>query len=137
MNTEKATFRLDAYRFTKASMDFDIPNPSELTISFYPRGEFHEDRACYNLFFDVVVDCKERRTSVVKVSCEASFSFDKVCELKDIPEYFYPNSLAIIFPYIRAFVSTLSVQANMFPIVLPTVNLTGLTGTLKEKTEVI
>ncbi|MBQ2321387.1 MAG: protein-export chaperone SecB, partial [Bacteroidales bacterium] len=45
------------------------------------------------------------------------------------------NSVAIIFPYIRAFVSTISLQANVNPIVLPTINLTGLTGELKRQTK--
>ena len=58
-------------------------------------------------------------------------------QIADIPEYFYPNSLAIVFPYVRAFVSTITLQANMQPVVLPTINLMGLTEELKEKTTVI
>ena len=54
----------------------------------------------------------------------------------EIPDFFYPNSLAIIFPYIRAFVSTLTLQANVRPIVLPTVNLMGLTDMLRKETTV-
>ena len=63
--------------------------------------------------------------------------FNGSTSIEDIPEYFYPNSIAIIFPYIRAFVSTLSLQANVKPIVLPTINLIGLTNELKENTSII
>ena len=31
----------------------------------------------------------------------------------DIPDYFYPNSLAIVFPYVRSFVSSVTLQANI------------------------
>lgn len=55
----------------------------------------------------------------------------------EIPDYFYANSLAIIFPYIRAFVSTITLQSNMHPIVLPTVNLMGLSEKLKRNTDVV
>lgn len=55
----------------------------------------------------------------------------------EIPNYFYANSLAIIFPYIRAFVSTITLQSNMHPIVLPTVNLMGLSEKLKRNTDVV
>jgi preprotein translocase subunit SecB len=72
--------------------------------------------------------------NVVDVTCIASFSFDYRLPIESIPEYFYPNSLAIVFPYVRAFVSTLSLQANVHPIILPTVNLMGLTEQLKKNT---
>ena len=134
---EKAAFKLDNYHFTKASLDFNIPNDAELNISFNPKGVFYVKEARYDLVFDVTVDCSETGTEVVKVSCEASFSFGNKVSIEDIPDYFYPNSLAIVFPYVRAFVSTISLQANVQPVVLPTVNLMGLTEKLKEQTQII
>lgn len=134
---EKAAFKLDGYHFTKASLDFNIPNDAELNISFNPKGMFYVKEARYDLVFDVTVECSETDTEVIKVSCEASFSFGNKVSIEDIPDYFYPNSLAIVFPYVRAFVSTISLQANVQPVVLPTVNLMGLTEKLKEQTQII
>lgn len=134
MNMEKAAFKLDYYRFTKASMDFNIPSNAELGILFSPEGVFHKKEARYELHFDVTVKCAETSTDVVMVSCVASFSFGNKIDIGEIPEYFYPNSLAIVFPYVRAFVSTITLQANVQPVVLPTVNLMGLTEALKEHT---
>lgn len=134
---EKAAFKLDNYHFTKASLDFNIPNDAELNISFNPKGVFYAKEARYDLVFDVTVECVETNTDVVKVSCDASFSFGNKVSIEDIPDYFYPNSLAIVFPYVRAFVSTISLQANVQPVVLPTVNLMGLTEKLKEQTKII
>lgn len=45
--------------------------------------------------------------------------------LDDIPEYFYANSIAILFPYIRVFVSTVTLQANIKPIVLQHITITS------------
>lgn len=118
-------------------MDFNIPNDAELNISFNPSGVFHSKEARYDLVFDVTVGCNETNTEVIKVSCEASFSFGNKISIEEIPEYFYPNCLAIVFPYVRAFVSTVSLQANVQPVVLPTINLMGLTEELKEQTKVI
>ena len=42
---EKAAFKLDDYRFTKASLDFNIPDNAELNISFSPKGVFQIGRA--------------------------------------------------------------------------------------------
>lgn len=134
---ERAAFRLDSYHFTKASLDFNIQNDAELNISFSPKGVFYAKNARYDLVFDVTVECVKTGKEVIKVSCEASFSFGKNVSIKDIPDYFYPNSLAIVFPYVRAFVSTVSLQANVQPVVLPTVNLMGLTEELKAQTRII
>ena len=46
---EKATFKLDDYGFTKASLDFNIPADAELNISFNPKGVFHTKEARYEL----------------------------------------------------------------------------------------
>lgn len=134
---EKAAFRLDSYRFTKASLDFNIPNTAELNITFNPKGTFYSKKAQYDLTFDVMVECKETGTMVIEVSCISSFTFEGQISIDDIPDYFYPNSLAILFPYIRAFVSTISLQANVQPILLPTINLMGLTEALKRQTKVV
>ena len=134
---EKAVFKLDRYHFTRASLDFNIPNDAELNISFNPSGVFHSKEARYDLVFDVTVGCNETNTEVIEVTCEASFSFGNKISIAEIPEYFYPNCLAIVFPYVRAFVSTVSLQANVQPVVLPTINLMGLTEELKERTKVV
>ncbi len=131
---EKAAFNLDSYCFTKASLNFNIPQNAQLSISFNPQGVFYSKDAHYKLIFDVKVECKEVNSLVVMVSCESNFSFGGDISFKDIPDYFYPNSLAIIFPYVRAFVSTMSLQANRNPILLPTINLMGLTEELKNHT---
>ena len=128
---QEAAFKLDEYRFTKASLDFTLPSDAGLMVSFNPQAQ-----ARYELTFDVMIVCKETDALVVGVSCVASFSFENVHALSDIPDYFYPNSIAILFPYIRAFVSTMSLQANIQPILLPTVNLIGLTDDLKNNTKV-
>ena len=67
---EKAAFKLEGYHFTKASLDFNIPNDAELSISFNPSGVFHSKEARYDLVFDVTVGCNETGTEVIKVSCE-------------------------------------------------------------------
>lgn len=134
---EEAAFKLDSYKFTKVSLNLDVQQNATLVIEFYPFGRFSQETGVYELYFDTIVTCEETSKKVVSISCVAKFSFKDTIKEEDIPEYFYPNSLAIIFPYIRAFVSTVSLQANVRPIILPTVNLMGLTNELKQKTKVI
>ncbi|WP_279169827.1 protein-export chaperone SecB [Prevotella denticola] len=137
MNNKEVAFRLVNYKFTKATLNFDIPKDAEFVIDFKPSGKFKEEEGTYDLSFDTIVNCKETDTIIVEVSCIAQFSFKDKIKFEEIPDFFYPNSLAILFPYIRAFVSTLSLQANSSPIILPTVNLMGLTEELRDNTSVV
>ena len=134
---EKAAFKLVNYHFTKASLDFNIPKKANLNISFNPKGVFKVQEAEYSLMCNVVIECEETSAKVVEVSYIAIFSFENKVLPNEIPDYFDADSLAIIFPYIRAFVSTITLQSNMHPIVLPTVNLMGLSEKLKRNTDVV
>lgn len=137
MNNKEVAFRLVNYKFTKATLNFDIPKDAEFVIDFKPSGKLKEIKGTYDLSFDTIVKCEETDTIIVEVSCIAQFSFMDRIKFKEIPDFFYPNSLAILFPYIRAFVSTLSLQANSSPMILPTVNLMGLTEKLRDNTSVV
>lgn len=137
MNNKEVAFRLDNYKFTKATLNFDIPKDAEFVIDFKPSGKLKEIEGTYDLSFDTIVKCEKTDTIIVEVSCIAQFSFMDRIKFEEIPDFFYPNSLAILFPYIRAFVSTLSLQANSSPMILPTVNLMGLTEELRDNTSVV
>ena len=73
-----------------------------------------------------------RDFEIISVGSVARFSFSSLMKFEDIPDYFYSNSVAILFPYMRAFVSTVSLQSNIPPLILPTLNLTKLGETLKK-----
>ena len=131
---DKAAFILDSYQFTKAILDFEIPENSTLDIKMVPSGKLYQTLGKYELSFQVIVFCIENDSEVVNIECRATFGFNSSIKIENIPDFFYPNSLAIIFPYVRAFVSTLTLQANIRPVILPTVNLVGLTNKLKDNT---
>ena len=71
---------------------------------------------------------KIANVEVISVNCQAEFMFESARTLEDIPDYFYANSIAILFP------STVSLQANIPPIIIPTLNLSPLKDYLKANT---
>lgn len=110
----------------------DVSPEDTLNIDLIPSGRYIQDEQKFMLNFLFIADVeKDKNKRVVEVNCSASFVFKDVLSFNDIPSYFYSNSIAIIFPYIRAFVSTLTLQANYAPIMLPTMNLTDLNDRLK------
>lgn len=139
MNNNVA-FRFTSYHFPKAKIEFPlnrIGQTIDLSIKISPKGEFSKSTSTYKLFLSIVLTATKEDLSidVADVDCVADFQFSEpINDIHDIPDFFYPNSIAIVFPYIRSFISTLSLQANTTPIILPTMNLTSLQDELKANT---
>jgi preprotein translocase subunit SecB len=136
---DNVAFRLVRYWFEDAQFHLsNVPGEKKISIDFLPSGIYQRDKGIYNLTFVFVAweDSKTQDDFVVKVRCNAEFQFNDTIEIDEIPNFFYPNSIAIVFPYVRAFVSTLTLQANVQPMLLPTINLSSLQETLRKNTEV-
>ncbi|WP_139959158.1 protein-export chaperone SecB [Flavicella sediminum] len=133
----KAAFSLDRYVFEKAQIDFTKNTSEEIDISFNPMGKFikGQENSKFELSFEIIVHNGDKENGFVKVLCLSYFDFEGKITFEEIPTYFYRNSIAIIFPYLRSFISTLTLQANRPPLVLPTLNLSSLEEPLKRNTK--
>lgn len=130
----KAIFFLHNYTFEKINIDYSKSKSDDIEILFSPKGIYKSSNSEFELNIVFEAKCNGFSENFVEISCIAHFKFNEETTYEDIPDYFYANSIAIIFPYIRAFVSTVTLQANMEPMVLPTLNLTALEKPLKENT---
>lgn len=132
-NINKAAFALVGYQFTKVALNLSELRPdANFDISIKPKGHYVHTSGSYYLCF--LFTARVEKKKVVTVECNAEFRFNQPVAPSDIPDYFYSNSIAILFPYVRAFVSTVTLQANIRPIVIPTLNLIGLSAGLKNNT---
>lgn len=132
-----AAFAFKSYTFTNVEMNMGLfSDQSPLDLSFSPSGVFDPTTRTYRLRFAFTATQGEGVNVIVKIICEAVFEFKEPLQIDEIPDYFFPNSLAIVFPYVRSFVSSVTLQANIeTPILIPTLNLTGLQSSLKENTQ--
>jgi preprotein translocase subunit SecB len=130
----KAAFSLKEYMFDKVKIDFSNKTSNELDIVFNPSGVFKADESAFELKFIFNAHNGNVENSFVEIECIANFKFEEKVTFEEIPSYFFRNSIAILFPYVRAFISTVTLQANIPPIVLPTMNLSELEKPLKENT---
>lgn len=135
---EKASFSIQRYYFDKVIIDLQNHTSDKLFVDFKPSGVFYSEDSTYKLTFDFLAftDDKKGAQPFVNIRCNGFFKFENVSSLEEIPSYFYRNSIAILFPYLRAFVSILTNQANTPPIVLPTMNLISLEQPLRENTSI-
>ena len=128
-----ATFTLKSYRFLQVSMDMETQEGETLSVSFDPCGEYSKATGEYKLRLITRVSSEEKE--FISTTLQVVFGFTESIELSEIPDYFYPNCMAIVFPYVRSFLSTLSLQANVPPIILPIINFSDLQGILKRNTK--
>lgn len=133
--TKKAAFSFEDYKFSRFSIKFADLNESEsLGIEFVPSGEYDSKTGLFKLTLNFNAIADNSRKNVIEVECVALFRFGEILPIQSLPEYFFTNSTAILYPYIRAFVSTLSLQANYNAFVLPTLNVASLGEKLKLNT---
>ena len=131
---EQAAFSLKGYAFPKAVLNLrSLSKKSTMEPVFKVKGTYYEKSKEYHLSF-IFKAVEEKGEELVSVVCDAVYEFIHIEKYEDVPSFFFANAIAILFPYVRAFVSTLTLQANYAPLVLPTMNLSSLADMLKEKT---
>jgi preprotein translocase subunit SecB len=132
---QTAAFSIVNFMFDKVSLDLSNHKSDELSLSFETTGNFIKDESVYELSFRVnVFNENQDEFPFVTVRCVGLFKFDNVSELNEIPDFFYRNAIAILFPYVRAYISLITSQANLPGIILPTLNLSHLEVDLRKNT---
>lgn len=134
---KKASFRFEKFKIPNFSYSESI-NPSDLKIVFNPSGIYNQTKGEFNLTLEFIASENiENGNDVIAVVSISTFKFTENTPLIELPDFFYKNAIAIVFPYMRAFISTLTLQSNSGLLTLGLMNLTQLEQPLKENTKVI
>ena len=132
---QKAAFSIVTYRFVNVNICLSNHKSNEILLDFETKGVFIEHDSLYELTFTVKAFNENNiENPFVNVECNGIFKFENVTSFEEIPDFFYRNCIAILFPFVRAYVSIITIQANVPGIMLPTLNLTMLESTLRQNT---
>lgn len=133
---EQAKFSFKDFRILDAELHF-AKVTGNLNLQFSPEGIFDAEKHQYHMHLSFrALNASSDKDVVVQLESYSLFQMEDVVKsIDDIPTYFYANSIAIVYPYLRAFVSTLTLQSNAKPIVLPTMNLSSLETELRRNTQ--
>ena len=131
---QPAAFSLENYQFDKVNIDLENHKSKELNLRFDTKGIFNKKTKKFELIFKVAIKQSENDSPFVEIRCKGLFNFENVTKINDIPDFFYRNSIAILFPYVRTYLSLVTTQANVPGIILPTLNLSGLESELRRNT---
>jgi preprotein translocase subunit SecB len=131
---QQAAFSIINYQFDKVNIDFEQNHNEELNLGFKTKGIFNNESKTFELIFEVEIKNGDEVNPFVKIRCKGFFKFENINYFEEIPDFFYRNSIAILFPYVRAYLSLITTQANVPGIILPTMNLSNLEGELRSNT---
>lgn len=107
-----------------------------MKIDIKPDAKFFKSQHRFQLQLDVNIHDDNNRfaSNIITIGF---FPTENLSEDNDIFTYLYTNAPALMFPYIRAFISTLTAQSGLETVIIPPANLTGLGLAIKESLEII
>lgn len=130
---KKASFQFDSFQINRSLIEVSDPESSELSIAFNPAGKLDYENGEFYLFLDIRVQSANKEI-LVELNSTARFKFENILRER-LPSFLYNNAPAILFPYLRAHITTLTSLSGMQPIILPTMNLQSLRSELESNIE--
>jgi len=122
---EKSDFRFDKYVIRKSFIEINKDgNPdNEYKINISPSGVKSKDK--FDLTLDI--DIKDKADIIgINISVVGVFYFKEDIDVNLLSRFFACNAPAILFPYIRAYISLLTSLSGIGTVLLPTLNLSSL-----------
>jgi preprotein translocase subunit SecB len=131
-------FQFLGYKILKSSIELEetFSESSGLEIGFKTSGTVNKKDLTFNLNLNVIIKNSENSINI-EINSIGKFKFEPVEDIGDISNFFYTNASAILFPYIRAYIGTLTNLSGLKAINLPTLNLTNLAEDLRQNTVII
>ncbi|MEG1313848.1 MAG: protein-export chaperone SecB [Bacilli bacterium] len=123
MTEKKSQFKFETYKILKSEIeiaDFNNVSPN-INIEFSKEENQEEDNQ-----FNLILTCSitdENQSLKVYVKAMGVFEFDSHINESILKIFFKTNAPAILFPYVRAYISSLTALSGISPIIIPTLNL--------------
>jgi len=137
MSTEKATIQFLNFTVKESHIVFNKIADFKIDINFNPKGIIFKSLNQFKL--QLAVDIKDMDGNfTINLVVESIFSYPEDADIKSyMDSLFIANAPAIIFPYVRAYISSLTALSGMPTLILPTLNLTQVGAALKGNIEVL
>lgn len=131
---KKSSFQFQGYKVIKSLIELNDINNEELTLNFEPKGLLNNVDNTFTL--EMLVQIFDQGKNInIEVIFEGEYS---IVERDDnLKSFIFTNAPAILFPYIRAFISTITALSGGSQITLPTMNLSSLKDKLSKNIEEI
>lgn len=131
---EESKFQFKGFTITRSLFERTDNEPSKkLSLKFSPKGVINTHESSFQLALGVMIS-DENKSFNIEIDAIANYLFENKTEFENLSKYFYINAPALLFPYIRAYISTLTNLSGFNPVNLPTLNMSRLGEDLKKNT---
>ena len=105
-----------------------------MSVDIKPQSFVSDQELNYKLQFDINISNSENQFSVF-ASIIGFFEFDSDLDSVAKDKFFKINAPSILFPYVRAYISTLTSLSGITPVILPTINMVEVMKELEENVD--
>ncbi|GAB3327761.1 hypothetical protein GCM10027299_28830 [Larkinella ripae] len=129
-NVIKASFQFNDFLIKESHFVLNNAAEYEFELAIKPSGVVftRQNRFRLQLEFEAI---DQNESANIKVVALSFFSYENIEDISNNP-VFTENAPAIAYPYIRAYISTLTAQSGIKPIILPTLNLHNMADLLRK-----
>lgn len=128
--TPKAKFQFVNLLIKESHFVLTNAGEYDFTLSFDPSGVVLPSLGQFHLRLDF--SAKDTGGLIdINIIAVAIFQYEGIENVAE-SQYFTINAPAIAFPYLRAYISTLTTLSGIPPVTLPTLNLSGLADLLRQ-----
>lgn len=126
---EKSGFKFNKYFFTNCSLERKPGDLGDIDVTVTPSGTIDAEKKL--LILTLEIECQDTK-EVFKANVEAYGLFTMSGDEDDlVNDFVLLNAPAIMFPYVRAYISSMTALSNLGEVTIPTMNLVSLKETLK------
>lgn len=127
----EADFRFNEYKILKSHIDVNDAKEraKEYTIDINPSGRKKDNK--FELLLEITINDKNEAINI-HLNIVGYFNFRANINANTLPQYFIVNAPAILFPYVRAYISLLTSLSGIGTITLPTLNMSSLAKRLSQ-----
>lgn len=127
-------FQFKGFKINRSFIERKDKMPSKkISLGFAPEGFINKKDSTFQLHLGVKIE-DENKAINIEINAVADYYFVSKEGLDNLNNFFFVNAPALLFPYLRAYISTLTNLSGFEPINLPTLNMTGLGEDLKKNT---
>lgn len=129
---EDSRFQFKGFNIVRSLIErHDKELSKKINLGFAPKGIINKNESNFQLHLGVNIE-DENKSFKIEIEAVANYIFENKEGLDKLNNFFYVNAPALLFPYIRAYISTLTNLSGFEPINLPTLNMTRLGEDLRK-----
>ncbi|MCK9204684.1 MAG: protein-export chaperone SecB [Bacteroidales bacterium] len=138
VKSELSTFQFQGFTIERSLFErLEVKISKSLSIKIIPKGKYLKEQNKFELFLGIRIE-DSNKTLKIEIDSIGIFILSGQSSDEILKSYLFLNAPAILFPYIRAYIASLTTLSGAgFPVTLPTLNLTNIGQELERNTEFI